>query len=209
MKNSILIISSLLFFSLNILALPLPVDSLFQIKRNQLFVGGNLNFRTGQILTNSAAEGYEINIAPKVGYFIINRLALGLGADIQQYNYNKGVSTGNSISIGPLARYYLTIRKNAIVFELAYNYGKEEDKSTISFTSSPPPITISLINKSIFYQYSFGAGYTYFIGKSLSIEALYQYKINQEHYSNNYGYTSTDILTKKQSNITAGLLFYF
>lgn len=51
---------------------------------------------------------FQLSIAPNIGYFVSNRLALGANLNAFFFRENQNDYTGHGLNIGPFARYYLS-----------------------------------------------------------------------------------------------------
>ncbi len=94
-----------------------------QITKGNWMVGGNFNYsnskRSGTGVTND--KGRVINILPQAGYFIINKLALGLVSRMYfqkvKYTLPNGAEISNAqsnLGIGPFIRYYFLPTTNRV-----------------------------------------------------------------------------------------------
>lgn len=94
----------------------------------QMFIGGGINFNTHSskrtIGSTTVTDGKSFNfyLSPKVGYFLHDNFAVGLGIE---YGYSKGTSSvedaeavtkGHSWAISPFARYYFVETGNLSFF---------------------------------------------------------------------------------------------
>lgn len=179
MKKSILLFFIAFIFYYN-------ADS--QITKGNWMVGGNASFlftnsNTGS--TNSKAN--NIDIAPDIGYFFIDKLAGGMRLSYNRH-YTKFGSPNNNFqkfitySIGPFVRYYfLPIdQRYNIVVEGSYQYG--DDKTVINAYA-----TNTVSNKFIF-----SGGPVIYFNTSVGIEFLLNYTNSDNNYvektkSNSFG----------------------
>lgn len=97
-----------------------------QITKGNWMVGGDANYSNTKVLNNEGeitGSGNGIRIFPNIGYFLIDKLALGING-----NFNYGKSNGSPSSIGfgggPFIRYYfLNPEKRINLFaDVNYNY---------------------------------------------------------------------------------------
>lgn len=104
-----------------------------------LFIGGNigLNFQKVKIDDRDQKENYtKIQIMPKVGYFLTERTAIGLGAGINsliQKRERLGDERKRSettFQLSPFVRYYLTSGTVGFFTEGSFNIGLGQTKET-------------------------------------------------------------------------------
>lgn len=81
-----------------------------QISKGYWLLGGNADFKSSteksalrETTTKLDFIGYNVN--PNVGYFILDKLAIGLNANISSSKYNED-KTSVGYGLGPFARYY-------------------------------------------------------------------------------------------------------
>jgi hypothetical protein len=97
-----------------------------QITKGNWMVGGDASFNNSKVINDKdeiIGSGNGIRIFPNIGYFLIDKFAVGING-----NFNYGKTNGSPSSIGygggPFARYYfLKPEKTVNVFaEANYNY---------------------------------------------------------------------------------------
>ncbi|CAN5298660.1 hypothetical protein BH20BAC1_BH20BAC1_03780 [soil metagenome] len=88
-----------------------------QLYKGDWLVGGSASFST-QVSKLQAidANGISINISPDVGYFFIDKFAIGLipGYDYDKLDFNGGISRSHQYLIGPFLRYYFLKPDNIV-----------------------------------------------------------------------------------------------
>lgn len=117
------------------------------------------NFLFGGMFSGSSTYSTSINrrmtqidISPNVGYFIIDKLALGGFSEItwqKEINYK-------TFSIGTFSKYYFN---NGILLGLSASYGKTSELDEL------------------FYSFSPEIGYSYFINSKVALEIVLYYDI--------------------------------
>lgn len=145
MKRTILLTTLLCFFALSAMEA--------QVNKGRMLLGVSTSFSYvnfgsdlldlgfSTIKQKSNAAGYvepaadkmtTLNFLPKVGYFVINNLALGLDASIVSYNEKYGNSGGTSsmtyFGLGPFVRYYIPGNKVMPFFEISSLFGSANSK---------------------------------------------------------------------------------
>ncbi len=144
MKKAILLITVLCVFTLSVLQA--------QINKGRSIIGVSTSFSYvnfgsdimslgfTSIKQKSNAAGYvepdpekmtTINLLPKVGYFVIDNLAVGLNvciaSSIEKYDQSKYSTT--YLGIGPFVRYYINGAKVMPFFDISTLFGSITDKS--------------------------------------------------------------------------------
>ena len=157
--NNIIFITTLLF----------AINSNAQIDKGNWMMGGSGSFgsfnTTSQGINN---KGTYLNLNPNIGYFFIDKLAIGAGAElIFQTKFDTG------LGISPFIRYYfLNKEKNINLFsELSYKVTKSSGVGSVKFE------TLNM-----------KAGTVFFLNSSVGIEVAINYsnlKSNYELESNN------------------------
>lgn len=124
----------------------------------------------------------EIELSPKVGYFIMDKLVVGLSFSFTSEKsesttisgiFGGGSSKSNKFSIGPFARYYL-LKK-----ELPYNILVEANYQVGSVSQSDLPDSKGKLNR-----FSFFVGPEIFFNSSVGFELLVGYKTSTQKMDN-------------------------
>ncbi|TAN01260.1 MAG: hypothetical protein EPN39_02590 [Chitinophagaceae bacterium] len=129
-----------------------------QLAKGTWMIGGNAaltTFNTRSPL--GPASGTSILITPAIGYFVVEKLVLGInpGYSLQVYKFNDiQHSNGHSYALGPFVRYYLL----------------PADHIVNLFAGSSYQYTIGEPGNSIVNNYSFFIGSTAFFNSSAAIE---------------------------------------
>ncbi|PKP49647.1 MAG: hypothetical protein CVT94_04415 [Bacteroidetes bacterium HGW-Bacteroidetes-11] len=113
-----------------------------------------------------------INLIPKVGYFVINNLALGLDVNIgmssikETYDEGESKSTSSVLTAGPFVRYYFPLGKAFPFIEAGASLGSmkskyEYDSETDEYVSSLNSITggvgiAALLNDKVSFDFLVG-----------------------------------------------------
>ncbi|MGE5107926.1 MAG: outer membrane beta-barrel protein [Sphingobacteriales bacterium] len=141
----------ILFFFLCLTFYSLYADS--QINKNNWMIGGNISYsRTNYNSQNYGAPhtAYNLQIKPNIGYFVADKLAIGLKVGIDKSGSKDANTTFylsyTDFNIGPFIRYYLLSKERTVnlLTEAAYQYGFEggnyDKTSKNSFTFSAGPV---------------------------------------------------------------------
>lgn len=134
--------------------------------KGDVFVSGAVTFgssKTGDFKTNA------FEIAPKVGYFVTENIAVGASVGFQSLKFDDGAAdaTNSGLGLGAFGRYYFTpADKFSLFAELGFDYtsyDEEFDAETRKVHSG------SFESKEI--GLGLGAGMNYFVSSNFSIEA--------------------------------------
>ena len=141
-------------------------------KGNGGFAKGDV-FVSGAVTLGSAKKGdFKANafeIAPKVGYFVTENIAVGASVGFQSLKFDNGAAdaTNSGLGLGAFGRYYFTpADKFSLFAELGFDYtsyDEEFDAETGTVYRG------SFESKEI--GLGLGAGMNYFVSSNFSIEA--------------------------------------
>lgn len=150
-----------LFFIATIL---FTISANSQITKGNWMVGGDASYNNSKVFdTNNEiiGSGNSIRIFPNIGYFIIDKFALGLNG-----NFNYGKSNGSPSNVGygggPFARYYFLKPEKRInlLAEANYNYYSSKTQGFDSSNGS---------------NYRFKAGPVIYFNSSVGLEMSLNY----------------------------------
>ena len=109
-----------------------------QIKKGQYLLGGNISFESTkqQNDINSTFQSNDFDIAPNIGYFIVDKLAGGVRLNFRFYD-SKSVDLhihSTSTSISPFLRYYFlpVPKKINVLIDVSYINNKTKISSSLS-----------------------------------------------------------------------------
>lgn len=140
-----------------------------QINQGQFLAGGNAGFSSSKVRDNKTTQ---FNITPNVGYFVIDKLAVGLEAN---YLHSKdtwkgsvagipteGEDKSSTWSFAPFVRYYVLpkAQKVNVFVNGSYGFGSTKDNDDAAES---------------FNYYRFAAGPAFFLTKSVALEASVYY----------------------------------
>ena len=134
--------------------------------KGDVFVSGAVSFgsdKTGDFKENS------FEIAPKVGYFVSDNVAIGASVGLSTLKFDNGTTdaTNSGTSFGAFGRYYFT---PASKFSLFAELGVDYTSNDIEFDpESGTVFSSSFENKEL--GFGLGAGLNYFVSSNFSIEA--------------------------------------
>ncbi|MGJ8666902.1 MAG: autotransporter outer membrane beta-barrel domain-containing protein [Patiriisocius sp.] len=151
-------------------------ENITQIEKGSIFLNGTVGFNSIRTSTEQNEIGnvkmgqdLNINLNPKIGYFVANKFVVGLQLNIDSNKFERFQSGGASetskfttLNVGPFLRYY--------IFDGLFGEG------SVGFGSYKNKFEDDREFKSNLFQYNLGIGYAIFIGKSLSVEPLLRYQ---------------------------------
>jgi hypothetical protein len=172
--------------TMNIILLVLlaPLSLFAQISKNQWLVGGSI---TGQFqnINDSRSSAKELRIPLSVGYFVTNKLALGIRGqyrnsvmtqEINGYYYATTITQKDrSISVGPFIRYYLLPRLNRfnLYTEACYSHGSGKLTYSSNITSG------NQVSKVNLNTYNFNLAPVLIINEHISVELIAGYYLQK------------------------------
>ena len=85
--------------------------------------------------SEEADKSFNVNLSPKIGYFLIDNLAIGLDLGVEFVTINSGDynHSGTYISAGPFVRYYVPTSKVLPFFELGGSIGSMDTNNVIKY----------------------------------------------------------------------------
>lgn len=166
-----------------ILGFTLSVSPVFsQMNTGSYFLSGsiplNLQLYSGKDIVSDTKQGYQsIQFAPKGGYFLKNRLAVGGMVDYSLYRnsekYDGGKSSNKSTTLllGPLGRYYFNYGDFLPFAEAFLGIGRTNSKYVDEFGGE----TTETNSAHSVFKTAVGGGAHCFLSDALAFEALMQY----------------------------------
>jgi hypothetical protein len=148
----------------------------------------------------------QFSISPKVGYFIIDQLAIGIGLDytrslIKEPNEDRNLDS--DLLFGPFARYYLPVANDAAIFlEGSFGFGNATDNLLIGGQTQNISTNIFAIG--------FGPGLTVFSDQGFGISAIIKYNYARSDFDTDIGGIQQSTITKtNQFDFSVGIAYYF
>ena len=134
--------------------------------KGDVFVSGAVTFgssKTGDFKVNA------FEIAPKVGYFVTENIAVGASVGLQSLKFDNGSAdaTNSGLGLGAFGRYYFTpADKFSLFAELGFDYTSFDEE----FDAEDGTVYGgSFESKEV--GFGLGAGMNYFVSSNFSIEA--------------------------------------
>ena len=141
-------------------------------KGNGGFAKGDV-FVSGAFTLSSAKTGdfkeNSFEIAPKVGYFVTENIAVGASVGLQSLKFDNGSAdaTNSGLGLGAFGRYYFTpANKFSLFAELGIDYTSFDEEFD---AESGTVYGSSFESKEL--GFGLGAGMNYFVSSNFSIEA--------------------------------------
>ena len=134
--------------------------------KGDVFVSGAVTFgssKTGDLKLNA------FEIAPKVGYFVTENIAVGASVGLQSLKFDDGSAdaTNSGLGLGAFGRYYFTpANKFSLFAELGIDYTSFDEEFD---AESGTVYASSFESKEL--GFGLGAGMNYFVSSNFSIEA--------------------------------------
>ncbi|GAB1403708.1 MAG: outer membrane beta-barrel protein [Lentimicrobiaceae bacterium] len=159
------------------------ISSYAQVEKGNWFIGGtaNIEFNSDKEKVKSGgntrdyATYSDFDFRPYVGYFIIDRLPIGLIMDISldKIKYEDGGEyTDNEYILGPFVRYYVADFDGFMPFaELSFGFGG--GKTTSEYMGNENENKYSSLN------FKVGVGTTYFVTPNVGFDMFIGYRRNQ------------------------------
>jgi opacity protein-like surface antigen len=171
-----------------------------QTAPGQWFGGGTMSMSIIRPADNGAIRnrGFGFSLSPRVGYFALNRLAVGFTIPISyarnrvDFTGNTSTAVFNSISANVFTRYYLRSAKFTPFLQGELGYSRFSSKTTIQ-SITPSSDTDGRFN------YALGGGLAYFVTPQVAIEGTLEYTNR-----NNTGATEWRLI-----DFRVGLMMYF
>lgn len=172
-----------------VITLLLTINSYAQLDKKTWLVGGTGSFNSYKqeqtftwqntgIESKTTYTNIDIELSAKIGYFIIDKLVLGLTPTYLLSN-RKSVTAGDNIahqfSVGPFVRYYFLKKEKPfnILTEVNYQFGN------LRVTDLPD-------DKGSINKFSFLAGPEIFFNSAVGMEVLLGYRMYNEKIDNPY-----------------------
>lgn len=157
-----------------------------QITRDNWLLGGAASFRASKYALGGVSSKQNIvNLSGDVGYFIIDKFAVGLKPGYSRTETNSPHNISNTYEIGPFVRYYfLPVERYVNIFsDLSYQYGFLKTNQGVKQNSN---------------NFSGLLGCAAFFNRSVALEFTVGY--SSYLYNNNAG---------KVNSVIAGIGFHF
>lgn len=182
------------------------------LDKGNFMIGSTVGFSTANSKVTSGDEEGEgltarqFNIAPAIGYFVVDNLALGLGADFtfnKVKEPNEDETNDSDLLFGPFVRYYMPLGSNVAFFLVTnFGFGSSTDEQIIGENKQS-------IKQNIF-AIGAGPGLTVYSDGGFGIEAIFKYNYANSKFDTETGGITTSTTTRtNQFSLSLGMQYYF
>lgn len=182
------------------------------MEQGNFMVGSTVGFSTADSkVTSSGVENEgltarQFNVAPIIGYFVIDNLAAGLGADFTQTRVtepNNDQTDDSDLLFGPFARYYFQAGDNVAFFLVGnFGFGNSKDEQLIGETKNK--ISTNVL------AFGTGPGLTVYSKGGFALETIFKYNYARSTFDTTIGGVNTTTKTRtNQFSLSLGLQYYF
>jgi len=187
-------------------------------------MGGTLGFSTasssveinnsGNSISNEGSRATQFNISPRVGYFVSDNFALGIGMDYTLNEIEEPVDLtdpnteyeseyDSDLLFGPFARYYIPVGVDKAFF-LQANFGLGSSQDQIRIGEDPQTVSNDV------FAISAGPGFTIYSTDAIGIEAILKYNWARSNAQYNFQGESNETTTyTNQLDFSIGFQVYF
>jgi outer membrane protein len=149
-----------------------------QTAPGQWLAGGSLSMSGSRAGSNSAINdrSFGFSLSPRVGYFVINRLAVGIVSSVGYSSSQRDIGAGgsftssvNTLAASAFARYYLQSGRLVPFVQGEFGYTR------FSITSRSPQFATTMSSSEDQGTYAIGVGLAYFVSPQVAIEGTVDY----------------------------------
>lgn len=182
------------------------------LDKGNFMIGSTVGFSTANSKVSTGGEESEglraqqFNVAPAIGYFVLNNFALGLGADFTLNSVtepSQDKTTDSDLLFGPFARYYLPMGENAALFLVGnFGFGNSQDEQLVGTTKQSISTNIFAVGA--------GPGITVYSKGGFAIESVLKYNYARSKFdTENAGVTTSTSTRTNQFSLSLGMQYYF
>ncbi len=145
-----------------------------QITKNSWMIGGGASFSNNHINNGNETNLINIAVSPNVGYFVIDKFALGSRFSFTSDYIPKTPIKTNFYTIGPFVRYYFLPPEKVFniyaqtAFEFKYRNDSEGAIRTFSALGGP----VIFLNQYVALEFNLGFANTNFKSNELNIKTI-------------------------------------
>jgi len=192
--------------------------------KGNFLIGGTLGFSTASssfevngdagTVSGDAGRASQFNIAPAIGYFFSDNLALGIGLDYTLNTSNTPENTtdpdsemnksvDSDLLFGPFARYYFPLGEDKAFFvESTFGIGSSVNQIEVDGNNQTASTNVMAIGV--------GPGFTIFSSDAIGIEALVKYNWARSNTDIEFQEATTETTSFTNAlDFSVGLQFYF
>jgi hypothetical protein len=205
----------LVFWLIGLACIQMALAQHFTDQGNFL-IGSAIGFSTNQSTvsysgatpgtSNEGPTSRQLNIAPHIGYCLIDNLALGIGMD---YTFSREKQPGtdkrqnSDLLFDPFGRYYLPFGEDKAIF-LETNFGFGNSSSDLVLDNKLQSVNTSITAVGV------GPGFTIFSHDAVGVEALFKYNYAHSKFNTESAGVKTETTTNtNQFSVSLGIHFYF
>jgi hypothetical protein len=198
---------------LTLFMLLVQVSTFAQVmSKGNFMVGSTLGFSTAnsKVTTggqeNDGLSAQQINIAPVIGYFVLDNFAAGLGADYTLNSVtepNKDETDDSDLLFGPFMRYYFPAGDNVAFFVVGnFGFGNSKDNQVVGEIKQKIETNV--------LAFGTGPGMTVYSKGGFGIETILKYNYAKSSFDTTIGGVSATTQTRtNQFSLSLGLQYYF
>ena len=198
---------------LSVFAMLIQVSMVAQIlDQGNFIIGSTVGFSTANSqvntngVTNEGLSARQINIAPSLGYFLMDQLAVGLGADFTLNAVtqpNKDKTEDSDLLFGPFARYYFPVEEHIAGFFVAnFGFGNSKDEQIVGTDKQKIQTNV--------FAFGIGPGLTVYSKGGFGIEAIFKYNFAKSNFDTTIsGVSATTKTRTNQFSLSLGVQYYF
>lgn len=182
------------------------------LSQGNFMIGSSLSFGTSKSKVNTGATEQEgissrqVNIAPAIGFFVVDYLAMGIGADYTLNVVTQGTEDeidDSDLLFGPFTRFYLPAGDNVAFFVLG-NFGFGNSRNTQLIAGEKQNIETRV------FAVGAGPGLTVYTRNGFGIEAIVKYNFARSTFDTDILGVKTSTKTKtNQWALSLGMQYYF
>lgn len=180
--------------------------------QGNFMLGSTLGFSTAKSDVTSASgdkqqlTAHQLSVAPSVGYFLLPKLALGVGAEYTRSRVDqpdRQKTEDSDLLFGPFVRAYFPTSESVAFFAVAnFGFGNSTDLQTIGATEQRVRNNIIAVGA--------GPGITVFSPGGFALEAIVKYNYARSKFNTSIGGVSASHSTHtNQVALSLGLQYYF
>ncbi|MBX3256343.1 MAG: hypothetical protein KF862_19560 [Chitinophagaceae bacterium] len=148
-----------------------------QVTKQNWLLGGTGQYNSGSLADtygNESIKEHNIQIQPNIGYFFVDKLAVGIRINIALSRHtdlgNRSNMQSNSFGFGPFIRYYILNSENRINFLTEGSYQYQFDrKNVLGFAGGP----VIYFNRSVGLEFLAGYTFTDYVQNKSNIKNFY------------------------------------
>lgn len=182
------------------------------MNQGNFMVGSTLGFSTANSKVtsggteNDGISAQQVNIAPSIGYFVLDNFAAGLGADYTLNSVtepNADETEDSDLLFGPFMRYYFQAGDNVAFFLVGnFGFGNSKDNQTVGEIKQKIETNV--------LAFGTGPGLTVYSKGGFALETIFKYNYARSSFDTTIGGVNTTTKSRtNQFSLSLGLQYYF